>query len=78
MRNCYPLWAFYADGKIILTRGKNQQEALNSLMPCLEVGTTVALLNEMPVSSGRAYSSNHPFDWLHTPPRYLKQTSPAT
>jgi len=71
MENFY-LFAFLIKGKTIVTRGRDQEEALKGVSRGLPRGMTIALLNDCPINAAKAYSTVHPFDWLHQVPQWLK------
>ena len=69
----FPLWAFWVGREIILTRGRTQEEAARHAIKSVPRGSGMCYANYCPINGADLYSTNHPFDWLNTPPRHLNQ-----
>jgi len=69
----YLLWAFQADSCIIITRGRTEDEAKAYAMKNAPPREEMVLIPFNSVGAAVWYNMNHPFDWLHTPPHYLKK-----
>jgi len=78
----FPLWCFCGDEnnggaerrvRFVVTRGRTSDEALQHAKKFLKRASQIVMQDALSVSSARAYSISHPFDWLHTPPRWLQR-----
>lgn len=68
----YPLWAFAIDRDILITRGETQEQALEWASRNVPRGKTIAILDYVPMYSNYIYDQNHPFNWLNTSPKWIR------
>jgi len=79
----FPLWGFYSDKegdkpKIIITRGRTEDEAWRHAKKCFSFPNRVRALVALNIQSKERYSENHQgYDWLHTPPLWLQSAVTA-
>lgn len=71
-RETFYLWPFQIGDQMIITRGRDQDEAYRGIERNLQRGVTVAFMDNMPTESSVLYGQNHDAGWLHRKPEWLK------
>lgn len=69
----YPLWGFFDSRIIVYTRGETQEQAYKHACKNWKRGQTISWLDTLPITAAKAYSTNHPFDWLNKAPKWLEK-----
>lgn len=70
----YYLWAFGDYNRTVITRGENQAQAFIHASKNWNRGEVVTFYPFCPIWSAKQYDKNHPFDWLHIPPKWLQDS----
>lgn len=71
LQEVFYLWPFQIGDQIVITRGRDQDEAYQGIAQNLQRGVTVAFLDNMPMDSAMCYDRNHDAGWLHRMPVWL-------
>jgi hypothetical protein len=69
----YFLWTFFDSQKIVITRGRTQEEAFKHASRSWERGQTITLSDSNPIQGANLYSLNHSPGWLYRPPMWLQK-----
>lgn len=67
----------FTDGRVeVYSRARNEDEAWEYIKRSnsFQRGVTIRMMNYLPLFVKEAYGENHPFDWLHTPMKWLKES----
>jgi len=67
----FTLWAFCDSTKMVITRGRTQEEAYIHASKQWRRGEAITLLPYCPINAGIEYSKNHSEGWLNRPPHWL-------
>ena len=64
------LWQFETGEGLVVTRGRTQAEAEHYLI-AIAKHTDVKAMDTTWIDAAWMYSTNHPFNWLDSPPRWI-------
>lgn len=67
----FPLWMFFDSKRIVITRGRTQEEAFQHASKNWQKGETISFANYLPIQSAELYNINHSPGWLKRPMVWL-------
>lgn len=74
MTSDFPLWMFYDSQRLVITRGRSQEEAFVHASKSWQRGQTVTFANFLPIKAAACYGLNHSPGWLNRAPEWLART----
>lgn len=67
----YPLVGITDGDTVVISRGRDNNDVLNDVSNCFPRGTSIWVMDSLPINAAELYSKNHDPGWLKRVPNYL-------